>query len=89
LASSKLTDDGRCIITTPGAGYAVGEVLYVDGSGATYGIAPSDWVRTFVAGYEPNGGNPWGEGVDLRPAYEALRAALHGEAAADSARASE
>ena len=59
MASSRLTDDGRCIITTPGAGYAVGEVFRVDGSGATYGIAPSDWVRTLVAGYQPNGGKPW------------------------------
>jgi hypothetical protein len=44
LASSRLTDDGRVIITTPGPGYAVGDVLYVDGSAAVYGIAPSDWV---------------------------------------------
>jgi hypothetical protein len=60
MASSRLTDDGRCIMTTPGAGYVVGEVLYVLGSGAVYGIAPSDWVLRLVAGYHSNGG---GEGV--------------------------
>jgi hypothetical protein len=37
LARSRLTDDGRVIITTPGAGYAVGDVLYVIGSAASYG----------------------------------------------------
>jgi hypothetical protein len=50
MASSRLTDDGRCIITTPGAGYAVGEVFYVLGSAASYGIRPSDWVLRLVAG---------------------------------------
>jgi len=44
--------------TTPGAGYAVGEVFYVLGSGASYGIAPSDWVLRLVAGYPSNGGKP-------------------------------
>jgi hypothetical protein len=76
LASSKLTEDGRCIITTPGVGYTVGEGLYVDGSGASYGIAPSDWVLRLVTGYHSNGGKPWGEGVDVRPAHEALLEAL-------------
>jgi hypothetical protein len=71
-----MTEDGRCVITTPGAGYAVGEVLCVLGSGAVYGIAPSDWVVRLVAGYQENRGNPWGEGVDARPAYEALLEAL-------------
>jgi hypothetical protein len=76
LASSKLTDDGRCVITTPGPGYAVGDVLYVDGSAAVYGIKPSDWVVRLVAGYNANVGRPFGEGVDVRPAREALLAAL-------------
>jgi hypothetical protein len=49
--------------------------LVVRGSGATY-IKPSDWVLTLVAGYHSNGGRPWGEGVDVRPAYEALLEAL-------------
>jgi hypothetical protein len=76
MASSRLTDDGRCVITTPGAGYVVGEVFYVLGSSASYGIAPSDWVLRLVAGYPSHGGKPWGEGVDVRPAYEALLEAL-------------
>jgi hypothetical protein len=71
MASSRLTEDGRCIVTTPGAGYCVGEVFYVLGSPATYGIAPSDWVLRLVGGYHSNG-RPFGEGVDVRPAYEAL-----------------
>jgi len=75
VASSRLTEDGRCIITTPGAGYVVGKVFYVDGSGATYGIRPSDWVLRLVDGYHSNG-KPWGEGIDVRPAYEALLEAL-------------
>jgi hypothetical protein len=73
---TRLTDDGRVIITTPGAGYAVGDVLYVIGSAASYGIRPSDWVLRLVAGYHSNGGKPWGERVDVRPAYEALLGAL-------------
>jgi hypothetical protein len=76
VASSKLTEEGRVVITTPGPGYAVGDVLYVIGSAATYGIRPSDWVLRLVAGYQSNGGKPWGEGVDVRPAYEALLEAL-------------
>jgi hypothetical protein len=76
MASSRLTENGRCVITTPGAGYAVGEVFYVLGSGATYGIKPAEWVLRLVAGYASNGGRPWGEGVDVRPAYEALLEAL-------------
>jgi hypothetical protein len=76
MASSRLTDDGRCIITTPGAGYAVGEVFYVLGSAASYGIRPSDWVLRLVAGYHSSNGRPYGEGVDVRPAYEALLEAL-------------
>jgi hypothetical protein len=69
MASSGLTDDGRCIVTTPGAGYVVGYVL---DSGAVYGIAPSDWVLRLVTGYHSNGGRPWGEGVNVWPAHEAL-----------------
>jgi hypothetical protein len=76
LASSRLTDDGRVIITTPGPGYRVGDVLYVDGSAAVYGIAPSDWVLWLVAGYKANGGRAFGEGIDVRPAREALLKAL-------------
>jgi hypothetical protein len=73
LASSRLTDDGRVIITTPGPRYAVGDVLYVDGSAAVYGIAPSDWVLWLVAGYKANGGRAFGAGIDVRPAREAWR----------------
>jgi hypothetical protein len=76
MASSKLTEDGRCIITTPATWCDVGYELYVLGSGATYGIRPSEWVLRLVAGYPSNGGRPWGEGVDVRPAYEALLEAL-------------
>ena len=76
MVSSRLTDDGRCVITTPGSGYEVGHVFFVIGSGATYGIRPSEWVLRLVAGYPANGGRPWGEGVDVRPAYEALLEAL-------------
>jgi hypothetical protein len=76
MASSCLTEDGRCIVTTPCSWCEVGHVLYTMGSSATYGIRPSDWVLRLVAGYHANGGKPWGEGVDVRPAYEALLEAL-------------
>jgi hypothetical protein len=46
------------------------------GSAATYGIRPSDWVLRLVAGYHSSNGRPWGEGVDVKPAYEALLEAL-------------
>jgi hypothetical protein len=42
MASSRLTDDGRVIITAPATWCDVGHVLYVIGSSASYGIAPSD-----------------------------------------------
>jgi hypothetical protein len=76
MASSRLTDDGRVIITTPATWCDVGHVLYVIGSSASYGIAPSDWVLRLVAGYHSSNGRPYGEGVDVRPAYEALLEAL-------------
>jgi hypothetical protein len=76
MASSRLTDDGRCIITTPATWCDVGHELYVLGSGAIYGIRPSDWVLRLVAGYHSSNGRPWGEGVDVRPAHEALLEAL-------------
>jgi hypothetical protein len=76
MASSRLTDDGRVIITAPATWCDVGHVLYVIGSSASYGIAPSDWVLRLVAGYHANNGRPYGEGVEVRPAYEALLEAL-------------
>jgi hypothetical protein len=75
MASSRLTEDGRVIVTTPATWCDVGHELYVLGSGATYGIRPSDWVLRLVAGSHSTG-RPWGEGVDVRPAYEALLEAL-------------
>jgi hypothetical protein len=72
-----LTEDGFVEITASGsAGYPVGMRFVVLGSGASYAIAPSDWVLRLVAGYPLNSGKPWGEGVDVRPAYEALFEAL-------------
>jgi hypothetical protein len=43
------------------------------GHAATFGIAYSDWLLRLVA-WQTNGhaGKPWGEGVDVRPAEEAL-----------------
>ncbi len=76
MPSSRLTDDGRVIVTTPCAWCEVGHVLYTTASAASYGIAPSEWVLRLVAGYHSNGGKPWGEGVDVRPAYAALLEAL-------------
>jgi hypothetical protein len=38
--------------------------------------AERDWVLALVAGYRSDGGRPWGEGVDVRPAYAALLEAL-------------
>jgi hypothetical protein len=44
VPSSHLTEDGRCIVTTPGAGSSVDEVFYVLGSGTTFAIQPADWI---------------------------------------------
>jgi hypothetical protein len=72
VASSKLTDDGRCIVTTPDAGYEVGDVFYVLGSGATYGIRPSDWVLRLLTSRPLPSGRAWGEGVSVLAAEETL-----------------
>ncbi len=50
MASSRLTEDGRCIVTTPCSWCEVGHVLYPMGSAATYGIAPADWVTRLLGG---------------------------------------
>jgi hypothetical protein len=71
-----LTDAGRVIVTTPGTWCDVGHVLYLIGDSATYGIAPADWVLRLVACRPMNGGKPWGEGVEVRPATDALITAL-------------
>ena len=69
----KADDDGRCIITTPGPGYVVGEIPYVFGSGATFRIRPCDWVLRLVAGCpRERWAAPGVKGVSVRPAYEAL-----------------
>jgi hypothetical protein len=83
MASSRLTEDGRCIVTTPCSWCEVGHVLYTMGNSATYGIRPSEWVLRLVAGYHSTG-RPWGEGVDVRPAYEALLEALANDSVRES-----
>ena len=64
-----------CLSRLPSAWCDVGHELYVIGSSTSYGIAPSDWVSRLVAGYHSSG-RPYGEGVDVRLAYEALLEAL-------------
>jgi hypothetical protein len=77
MASSRLTDDGRCVITTPGSGYEVGHVFFVIGSGATYGIPASDWAVRLLTSQPSNGhGKPWGEGVSYAEAELALAIGL-------------
>ena len=50
---------------------AVGAELYVVGSAATYGIGYSDWVLR-ITQPQPLTGRANYEGVDVRPAEEAL-----------------
>jgi hypothetical protein len=75
LASSRLTDDGRCVITTPGAGYTVGDTFAVIGSAATWAVRPADWLLRLL-NPPTNGGSPHGEGVDVARAELALAIGL-------------
>jgi hypothetical protein len=78
MASSKIDhESGIVTVTTPGAGCSVGDRFYVMSHAATFGIAYSDWVLRLVAPQTKGGsGKPWGEGVDVRPAEEALLESL-------------
>jgi hypothetical protein len=76
LASSRLTDDGRVIITTPATWCDLGHVLYVIGSSASCAIPPADWAVRLFSGHPSNGGKPYGEGVDVARAELALAIGL-------------
>jgi hypothetical protein len=76
VCSSKLDrETGIVTVTTPAADCPVGTVFYVIGSGASYGVDYSDWLLRVVSP-RPSTGHPYGEGVDVRPAEEALRESL-------------
>jgi hypothetical protein len=68
MPSSRLTPDGRCVVTTPGAGLEVGHTFTVRGSGATWGIDYSDWLLRLVGPGSVN----LSDRVFVRPAEEAL-----------------
>jgi hypothetical protein len=78
MASSRLTEDGRCIVTTPCSWCEVGHVLYPMGSAATYGIAPADWVTRLLGGYVTKE-KCWE--LDTRAAFDALIDVLAGRSA--------
>jgi hypothetical protein len=48
MPSSRLTEDGRVVVTTPCTWCEVGHELYVIGSAAEYVIDRSDWVRRLL-----------------------------------------
>jgi hypothetical protein len=70
MPSSRLTDDGRCVVTTPASWCSPGYAFRVVASSATYGIGHADWVLRLL---QPS---PAWTGrvteVDWRPAEAAL-----------------
>jgi hypothetical protein len=72
VCSSRLTEDGWVVITTPGVGCEVGQLFSVLGSSATFGISHADWAVRLLRPQAPTNGKAWHVGVDDREASLAL-----------------
>jgi hypothetical protein len=68
VCSSRLTEDGRCIVTSPGVDCPVGRVFYIVSSYAAMTAAAlsyADYQARLVL--SQSYGRPWGEGVTVLP----------------------